>query len=270
MTVTDRLTGKADYTLMRIGKINEVGTGAQNPAHVAELLAVLGEPTRLRIANLLQAQPLCVCDLQSALGLSEPLVSRHLARLRFARLAKATRDGNRMVYRLSWSGSFADLALKRFLNDIRRHDPLLQQDLENCHGLLSAGQCPRKVGGHLQAPLLDAAGEEGTETAARTIEILGPGCVRCLAAEQNIRQALSNVRPQPRIVHVDDPAELARRGIKLTPAVVIDGTVKSSGRVPEFGEIRRWLKLTSSIRPRQLRSKARAGRQAMDRTVHAY
>lgn len=100
------------------------------PAFLADLLAALGEPTRLRIMNLLHVQPLCVCDLQNALGLSEPLVSRHLARLRFAHLVTATRDGSRMVYRLARADSPALIVLERFLADICRKEPCLQKDLE--------------------------------------------------------------------------------------------------------------------------------------------
>lgn len=100
------------------------------PAYLADLLAALGEPTRLRIMNLLHVQPLCVCDLQGALGLSEPLVSRHLARLRFAHLVTATRDGSRMVYRLAQADSPALIVLERFLTEICRKEPCLQKDLE--------------------------------------------------------------------------------------------------------------------------------------------
>ncbi len=102
----------------------------ERPAYLADLLAALGEPTRLRIMNLLHAQPLCVCDLQGVLELSEPLVSRHLARLRFAHLVAGKREGNRMVYHLTRADSPAARILQRFLTDISRKEPCLQRDLE--------------------------------------------------------------------------------------------------------------------------------------------
>jgi DNA-binding transcriptional ArsR family regulator len=100
------------------------------PAFLADLLAAVGEPTRLRIMNLLQCQPLCVCDLQNVLGLSEPLVSRHLTRLRFAHLVTCTRDGNRMLYRLAEPDSPVRTILRRFLSAICRKEPCLKRDLE--------------------------------------------------------------------------------------------------------------------------------------------
>ncbi len=73
------------------------------------------------------------------------------------------------------------------------------------------------------------------------IEILGPGCIRCNTTEQNVRQALDGLGLNAEIVHVFDREEFAKRGIKFTPAVIIEGTTKSSGRIPEVAEIRRWL-----------------------------
>jgi ArsR family transcriptional regulator len=110
------------------------------PAFLADLLAAVGEPTRLRIMNLLHVQPLCVCDLQSVLGLSEPMVSRHLARLRFAHLVTANRNGNRMVYRVNAADSPAIIVLRRFLIEVCRKEPCLQKDLDT---LRRCPQCAR-------------------------------------------------------------------------------------------------------------------------------
>lgn len=103
---------------------------SKTPEALAHLLEAVAEPTRLRIINLLHVQPLCVCDLQNVLGLSEPVVSRHLARLRFAHLVTANRDGNRVVYRLNQADSPARLALAQFLSEICALEPSLQKDLE--------------------------------------------------------------------------------------------------------------------------------------------
>lgn len=73
------------------------------------------------------------------------------------------------------------------------------------------------------------------------IEILGPGCMRCITTEQNVRQALVGLGLSAEIVHLSDPEEFAKRGIKFTPAVIIEGTTRSSGRIPEVMEIRLWL-----------------------------
>lgn len=103
---------------------------------LAHLLEAVAEPTRLRILNVLQASELCVCELQAALGLSEPTVSRHLARLRFAHLVSAERDGARMVYRLKTAHSPTTAILQRFLIAISKEEPALQRDQENLRCLV--------------------------------------------------------------------------------------------------------------------------------------
>jgi len=71
------------------------------------------------------------------------------------------------------------------------------------------------------------------------IEILGPGCSRCRAAEAVVRKALAELKREAEIVHITDPVQFARRQVLLTPGVVVDGEVKSSGRVPELRLCRR-------------------------------
>jgi ArsR family transcriptional regulator len=55
-------------------------------------LRLLGEETRLRIFSLLTKEELCVCEIEDATGLSQSLVSNHLAALRRAGLVESRRD----------------------------------------------------------------------------------------------------------------------------------------------------------------------------------
>ncbi len=73
------------------------------------------------------------------------------------------------------------------------------------------------------------------------IEILGPGCARCHATEKNVSLALNELSLQAEVVHVHDPKEYAKRGVLFTPAVVIDGETKASGKIPTVEEIKSWL-----------------------------
>ena len=73
------------------------------------------------------------------------------------------------------------------------------------------------------------------------IEILGPGCARCRATEDNVRQALAELKAEAEVVHITDMLEIGRRRVMLTPGVVIDGQLRCSGRVPEVAEIKDWL-----------------------------
>ncbi len=61
----------------------------------------LGDPTRLRLLNLMDGGELCVCYLVTVLREPQPKISRHLAALRSAGLVLARRDGKWMHYRLA-------------------------------------------------------------------------------------------------------------------------------------------------------------------------
>jgi ArsR family transcriptional regulator, arsenate/arsenite/antimonite-responsive transcriptional repressor len=69
------------------------------------LFKTLSDPTRLRLLNLLAEGDVCVCDLHGTLGLEQPKVSRHLARLRSTGLVDVERNGKWMHYRLAQHGA---------------------------------------------------------------------------------------------------------------------------------------------------------------------
>ena len=64
------------------------------------MFEVLAEPRRRRILDLLREQEQAVGDLVSALGISQPGVSKHLKLLREAGLVSVRPDGQRRLYRL--------------------------------------------------------------------------------------------------------------------------------------------------------------------------
>lgn len=72
------------------------------------------------------------------------------------------------------------------------------------------------------------------------IEILGPGCARCRATEDVVRKAVAELALAAEIEHVTDPVQFARRGVMLTPGVVVDGQMKSAGHVPSLEEAKEW------------------------------
>lgn len=67
---------------------------------IATLFRMFADPTRLRILYALQGDELCVCDLGSALGLSQSAASHQLAVLRAAGLVKPRREGKIVYYAL--------------------------------------------------------------------------------------------------------------------------------------------------------------------------
>lgn len=69
------------------------------------------------------------------------------------------------------------------------------------------------------------------------IEVLGSGCAKCTETERRVRQALARTGKTAEVVHQYDLREIAKRGIMFTPAVVIDGHVRISGKVPSVDEV---------------------------------
>jgi ArsR family transcriptional regulator, arsenate/arsenite/antimonite-responsive transcriptional repressor len=61
----------------------------------AQLFKALGDPARVKIVNLLATsdEPVCVCELVPALGLSQPTVSHHLKKLTEAGLVSREQRG---------------------------------------------------------------------------------------------------------------------------------------------------------------------------------
>lgn len=74
------------------------------------------------------------------------------------------------------------------------------------------------------------------------IEILGMGCPKCKALEENAKKAVSGLKIKAEIVKVTDIVKIMDYGVMSTPAIVIDGKVRASGRIPDVEEIRKWLK----------------------------
>jgi ArsR family transcriptional regulator len=65
-----------------------------------KLFKALSDETRLRILKMLEARPLCVCEIQHILNGSQPNVSHHLKTLSEAGLVEFKKDGLWIDYRL--------------------------------------------------------------------------------------------------------------------------------------------------------------------------
>lgn len=73
------------------------------------------------------------------------------------------------------------------------------------------------------------------------IKILGTGCPKCKKLEENVRKALDDVGIKADVVKVTDINEIVKYGVMSTPAIVVDGEVKCSGRISDVEEIKGWL-----------------------------
>ncbi|HTI36181.1 MAG TPA: metalloregulator ArsR/SmtB family transcription factor [Vicinamibacterales bacterium] len=65
---------------------------------LAETFRILGDPTRVRILDVLSAGELCVCDIAELVGISESAVSHQLRLLRGMRLVRPRRSGRQVYY----------------------------------------------------------------------------------------------------------------------------------------------------------------------------
>ena len=73
------------------------------------------------------------------------------------------------------------------------------------------------------------------------IKVLGPGCAKCQKAEKIVKEAVQESGVDAQVNKVTDLMEIAEYGVLGTPAVVIDGKVKSVGKIPKKEEIKKWI-----------------------------
>ncbi len=73
------------------------------------------------------------------------------------------------------------------------------------------------------------------------IKILGPGCAKCHQVEKIVKEAVAETGATADIEHVTDFKRIAEYGVFSTPSVVVDGEVKSVGKVPKKEEIKGWI-----------------------------
>ncbi len=69
------------------------------------------------------------------------------------------------------------------------------------------------------------------------IEILGTGCPKCNALEATTKAAVDKLGITYELAHVKDITEFMKRGVMMTPALVLDGEVVTSGNVPSEAQI---------------------------------
>ena len=74
------------------------------------------------------------------------------------------------------------------------------------------------------------------------IEILGTGCAKCKALENNAKEALTKIGGFHSVEKVEDMIEIMNYNVVSTPALVIDGQVKSTGKLLSVDEIVKILK----------------------------
>jgi small redox-active disulfide protein 2 len=74
------------------------------------------------------------------------------------------------------------------------------------------------------------------------IEVLGSGCPKCMKLEEMTRKAVEKLGLKAEIGHVRDVDKILEYGVMMTPALVVDGVVKISGKLPSEKELESYLK----------------------------
>jgi ArsR family transcriptional regulator len=111
-----------------------------------KVMKALSDPNRVKLVKMLQKRTMCVCEVQAALGISQPTVSKHLKILEGAGLVDRKKEGLWVNYSLT-NGSRSPYAasllgnLRHWLADdtgirdlIEKSEALRREDLCGTHG----------------------------------------------------------------------------------------------------------------------------------------
>jgi len=71
------------------------------------------------------------------------------------------------------------------------------------------------------------------------IQVAGPGCPRCQMTEKNVFNACAELNLAADISHVTERKQIQELGVWTTPAVIVDGKIVVSGRIPSVPELKK-------------------------------
>ena len=75
----------------------------------------------------------------------------------------------------------------------------------------------------------------------KSVKVLGPGCHRCRELMERTQQAIVELDLECDLEKVTDIMQITSYGVMMTPALVVDGQVKVSGKVPSLSELKKML-----------------------------
>lgn len=74
------------------------------------------------------------------------------------------------------------------------------------------------------------------------IKVLGPGCKNCKTLEAAVVKVVAEMGLEASVEKVENYGEIVELGVMMTPGLIINGKIKSTGRLPKDDEIARWIK----------------------------
>jgi ArsR family transcriptional regulator len=99
------------------------------------IFSAAADPNRLRILKMLEAKPMCVCEITACLGIAQSSVSRHLGLLRDAELVVDRKRGLWVDYSLAERAEGMAAAILGALRRWGRDDPQILADREKASRL---------------------------------------------------------------------------------------------------------------------------------------
>jgi small redox-active disulfide protein 2 len=75
----------------------------------------------------------------------------------------------------------------------------------------------------------------------KKIQILGTGCPKCKTMMANAEAAVKAAGVEATVEKVDQIADIMKMGVMITPALAVDGVVKSAGKVLSADDIKKFL-----------------------------
>ncbi len=112
--------------------------------NLTNFFRLVSDETRLRLLMILSEKELCVCELCHILSLSQPKVSRHLARLRDMGLVQTKREGQWIFYDLKLEDPLIRDIIKLIKDNMAKYD-LLRKDWERLNVLIQDNKLCERV-----------------------------------------------------------------------------------------------------------------------------
>lgn len=112
---------------------------------IVEIVKALSDATRLRILNLLNRETLCVCDLEAVLQISQSNASRHLTKLRQARLISSEKQAQWVYYRLDEACMAKYFFVRELLDRELVKEPACKADTDRLKIYRAMGGCCDRI-----------------------------------------------------------------------------------------------------------------------------
>ena len=74
------------------------------------------------------------------------------------------------------------------------------------------------------------------------VKVLGTGCAKCIPLEERVKKVVEENNLTVDVEKVTDLNDIMSYGVMMTPGLVVDGDVKSTGKLPSEEKILEWIK----------------------------